>query len=187
MRYMIFAMLWLLAPVAQAQKPKIVCWTDEHGVRACGDRVPVAYAKSDAQLDREARLGEEARKQEATQAAYDRYLIQTFGEVSDLVRARDERLGSLDGQLTLARKAIRDGEKNLDLARQRSDAAPADAALAREAASYEAGLNSNRRVAGQLGTERTEICGKYAADILRFQTLRTLPATPAPACPVGAQ
>jgi len=189
----------LIAPTAQAGK--LVCWTDDKGQRACGDRVPPQYAKGerevlDAQgrvIDKQGRqktpeeVAEVERKAAAEtaekerfekQAKYDRFLLQTFGSAKELEQSRDARLRALNGQMVLNDKSIADTEKTVKSLQDRAAAAkkankPVDAALAKQIKQFEAALTESRAAREQKTRDQAAIAAKFNADIERYNKLRS--------------
>ena len=111
-----------LAPV----HAKIVCWTNDDGVRECGNAVPPEYAqqsverKSDTgitiekttraktaeelaaerqQARREAEERAERERLAAEQARHDRVLLQTFTTEEDLKLTRDGKVAAIDSRI----------------------------------------------------------------------------------------
>jgi chromosome segregation ATPase len=173
----------------------IVCWTDDKGQRACGDRVPPEYARKERQVlnergmvvdtkprektpeeiadaERKAQQEREAKRAAEAQAAYDRFLRQTYTSVADIEQARDSRLAALDARLQLAEKALSDSEAALtDLrARSEEDAEDADK-LARQIRTFEASRDSNGNAVASLRKEREELVASYRRDIARYREL----------------
>lgn len=122
----------------------IVCWQDDHGVRACGDHVPPQYAKKERdiynqrgmvvktlkaeetpeQRAAEQRAAEEAQRQleqQQKQQANDKFMLQTYNTLSDLKAARDGRLATFDMRIDLAQKAVKGGEASLKDLQDRAD------------------------------------------------------------------
>jgi len=101
---------------------RMKCWTNSDGVKECGNTVPPEYAqqshqeigkggmvreeteraKTDEELA-EARLKAIEAKQAEKQEEQDQILLQTFSEVSDIERARDERITALESAIQLTR------------------------------------------------------------------------------------
>jgi chromosome segregation ATPase len=178
----------------------IVCWTDDKGQRACGDRVPPEYARKERQVfnergmvvdtkprektleeiadaERKAQEEREAKRAAEAQAAYDRFLRQTYTSVADIETARDSRLAALDARLQLAEKALSDSEAALTDLRSRSaeDSEDADK-LAKQIRSFEASRNSNSNAVASLRKEREELVASYRRDIARYRELTAGPA-----------
>lgn len=197
------AALMLAQAVPAADAPasrRVQCWTDEHGQRACGDRVPPQFAKQERQVfDQQGRIvqtkprektpDEVAAEEEARRSAerlrrdeqkareYDRFLLSTFETVRDLERARDERLQILDGRGRLLEKAITDNDKALAQQRARiasikkNGKTPAPAVTQRLAELERAAVD-NRKALDVVKNEQQDTRSKYAADIERYETLR---------------
>lgn len=118
----------------------IKCWTNQDGVRECGDVVPAEYAqkghevKSEQGLtlsrqppartpeeiarERESRAAAEAAAAKANAAAEqqrvaDRMLLDTFGSEADLLLARDGQIQNVESQIKLAESLIAKLEKSL--------------------------------------------------------------------------
>lgn len=194
------------APVLAQPPPRIVCWTDDQGRRACGDRVPPQYTKVERQFldargrvvetrprelsaaevaEREraeaARLAQERRERE--QAAYDRFLLQSYTQVDDLRRARDERMATVEGRLALTQRNAAVTQQAVDDLRRRSAQTPSESVLAQQLREQEQALDDQRKAIRTLHQERHSLCETWARDIRRFEQLKGLPASPPPACP----
>lgn len=185
---------------------EIVCWTDDSGHRACGDRVPPEYAKRERQVygkqgrlietlprqpspaeiaeaQRQAAEEKAARDRAVEQAAYDKFLLQTFGGVGDLVKARDDRLKLIDTRLTLAEKSLSDNETGIaQLEEQIADAESSEkkvpVRLTRQLKEFRGTLDNNRRAVDKLKAERAELVEKYDRDIARYRELTAPPPSP---------
>ena len=184
---------------------KTVCWTDEKGVRACGDAVPARYAKFEQQLVNEqgtvvgtkarektrdeaaaegqvGSLGLELIKREQQGVRYDEYLIQTFSSVDEIRAARDERLQTIDGYLAHTVKTNADGEKTLADLRARAAAekkagGPTDTKLELQIRNFEVSQAGNVKAADRLKQQRADTMEKYARDMERFEQLKAQKAS----------
>lgn len=197
--------VWLMLGCAMAattvplHAAKIVCWTDEQGRRACGDRVPPQYARQERQVyDAAGRLIEtrprqktfqeveeeqrrtaelEARRKRALeQAAYDRFLLTTFTSVAELEKSRDNRLATLDGRLRLAEESLEQNEKGIEqlksqIADAQSEGRAVPGRLTRQLREFEQNLDSNRLAVAKLREERETIRSKFDDDIDRYRAL----------------
>jgi hypothetical protein len=191
--------LLLAAPAAHAGK--LVCWTDDKGQRACGDRVPPQYAKKErqildshgrvigtqdrqktpeeiAEMERKAAAAEAEQERFKIQEKYDRYLLQTFANAGELEGARDARLRALEAQMTIGDKANADNEKTLKGLRDRVDALKQagkepDPKLAQQVAEFEKALADGQRARQQRMKDHAEIKAKFALDIERFNLLKS--------------
>lgn len=145
-------MSWiLLAGALSAVGPAqagIKCWTNNQGVRECGNTIPPEYAqkksevlnergitvevneraKTKAELAAEARrerleqerLSKERREREE-QERRDNVLLATFATEEDITMARDRQLASIDGTIELTQTAIE--QLNGKLEKYRTEAA----------------------------------------------------------------
>lgn len=183
-----------------AAAKSIVCWTDDKGQRACGDRVPPEYARKERQVlnergmvvdtkprektaeeiaeaERLEREEREARRAAEAQAAYDRFLRQTYSDVGEIEAARNSRLAALDGRLQLAEKALADSEKALtDLRARQSNDAEESAQLGRQIKTFEETRASNQVAVERMRREREELIASYQRDMIRYQKLTAEPA-----------
>ena len=185
----------------------IVCWTDDHGQRACGDHVPPQYARKQrdvydgrgvlvqtlkAEETPEQRAEDERRQREAQQVQQkaqqaqqnDSFMLQTYRNVGDLKAVRDSRLQSLDTRIDLAEKAVRDGNATLKDLQDRADAdgsagKDANPELLNQIKSFESSQSDNIRALAQLKQDREAAATRFDRDIRRYQELRGV-ATPAP-------
>ena len=185
--------------IVQAQR--VQCWTDDKGQRACADRVPPQYAKQErqifdaqgrvlqtrprektaAELEAEAQSAQSAalqREREQRQQDYDRFLLSTFNSVSDLERARDERLQIHDGRRQLLDRSIAESEKAVTQQQRRIGNAAKDgktppATMSKKLAELQQSLRDGRQAVTQIDAEKLQINGKYAADIERYRQLRS--------------
>jgi hypothetical protein len=202
-----------LVCVADGSRSGIVCWTDEHGQRSCGDHVPPQYAKSQreiydnrgvliqtlkAEQTAEQRAADETAAQEAERAQKqqlnDSFLLQSYRSVEDLEAARDSRMQTLDTRLDLAEKAVQSGQQALTDLQDRADAErvagkEADPALDNQIKSFEASQAENIKAVARIKQDREDTAAQYQHDIHRYQELRgangsaTPTAPPTPAAP----
>jgi hypothetical protein len=188
----------------------IVCWTDDHGQRACGDHVPPQYARKQrdiynsrgvlvqtlkAEETPEQRADDERRQREAQQAQQqqqnDNFMLQTYRNVGDLKAVRDNRLQTFDTRIDLAEKSVRDGAAGLKELQDRVDAdstagKDANSELLGQIKSFESSQADNIRALAQLKQDREATANQFERDILRYQEMRGA-ATPTPAAPPTPQ
>lgn len=195
---------------APSTKGKIQCWTNDAGLRECGNVVPPQYAKVEREvIDASGRVRATTARQKtpeevaAEQAAakkaaedkrlaeeqgrYDKFLLDTYPTLKDLEKARDDRLVILDGQLKLAEKSLADGEVQLKqlndrAGKQRGEGRNIDKKLAKQIADYDKGLADNRRAVTALKAKREEIVATFGKDIARYKAIAS-PAALAAAPP----
>ncbi|PPE73929.1 hypothetical protein C3942_11060 [Solimonas fluminis] len=189
---------------------KIQCWTDDQGNRACGDRVPPEYASKELEtVDRQGRVvntrsrektaeeiaAEEKAAAEAAaakvkaekQAAYDKFLTDSYSSVKDLERARNERLATLDGRVNLANQSIEGSEASKADLQKRIDGMlkkgrPA-AEQQKQLRDVEKALRDNRAAIAQMQKDRESVCSDFLRDIQRYQELKMGAAAYAGECP----
>lgn len=213
MHKILFGLLFFVAAsAAQAQSSakKFQCWTDENGQRACGDRVPPQYAKEQRQVfdsqgrvietrerqktpeelaeaERQAVEAAETKRKQEAEAAYDRFLRDSYSSVKDLERARNERLATLDGRSNLARQAVESDEKSKAQLQSRielqaKNGKPADD-LQKQMRAVDKTLRENRAGIEQMQKDRERVCAEFLRDILRYQELTMGGATYVGECP----
>lgn len=200
----------LMSGSAWAEGKKIQCWTDDKGHRACGDYVPPQYAKKEVNIlnkqgmviekkqrektaaeaaedERKAQALIDAQNQARTRAAYDRFLLDTYSNVKELEKARDIRVQTLDSRISLAEKAVKDGEAALtDLRGRKPSKVPEGAdpkraaavaktneKLAKQLAAFEKSLADNTLAISTMKKEREQTVSKFAEDIQRWQDLKS--------------
>lgn len=203
MRKVIITLSLLLATqalLAASPGKQIQCWTDDQGKRSCGDTVPPQYAKKEReyfndqgmvvdtksrQLTPEEQAEQQKKEAEAAaelkrvqeQAAYDKFLTDTYNSTKELEKDRDLRTQTLDGRIGLAKKAIADNEKTLADLRGRVDAASKggkkpDKNLLKQVRKFEKSLAENQKGVEQLQEERANTVAKFNKDIERYKVLR---------------
>jgi hypothetical protein len=126
---------------------RIKCWTNDQGIRECGNVVPPKYqqkghveinkqgiqvreqqrAKTPEELETERRQAEEARKNKMEadrlakiQAEKDRVLLDTFTSEEDLLLAHRGRLAAIDSRIHHRRQILNDTEIDLKAARSKA-------------------------------------------------------------------
>ena len=143
-RFIVFALATIVvlicAEIPLTASARIKCWTNNEGVRECGNIVPpeyaqkghreisdhgitvneVARAKTPEELRREreeaARLAAEKAEQERIarkRAEHDRVLLSTFATEGDLLLARDGKLQTIESRIRHARGIISQLQKKL--------------------------------------------------------------------------
>ncbi|TXH04584.1 MAG: hypothetical protein E6R07_07940 [Nevskiaceae bacterium] len=196
----------LLLPLAVSAAPnggtpkKIQCWTDDKGVRTCGDHVPPQFAKDQRDIynsqgvvigtqarqktpeeiaEEERKAAEAAAAQRAAedQAHYDRFLLDTYASPKELEAERDRRVQITDGRIGLVQKAIADNQKTLQDLHGRADGLnkagkPVDDKLAKQIAKFEASLKDSQTSLDQLQKDRAATQDKFAKDIERYKQLK---------------
>ena len=186
-----------LSGTAQA---RMKCWTNNEGVKECGNKIPPEYAqqehqelgkgglvrektqraKSDEELAEARRLEKEQAEQAklvAEKKKQDQILLATFSNVSDIERARDERVTALEAtiKLTQARndKIQLDLDKRIQTAAnaERSGKAPPEALL-EDIDSLKRQISNNDKFIEGKRAEQEQIKTEHANDIAHFKKLK---------------
>lgn len=196
---LLISVLSVVVQTAHAQK-RIQCWTDDKGNRSCGDSVPPQYAKKEREyfnrqgmvVEKKSRqqtpeeVAEEKRKSDEAaaelkhaqeQAAYDKFLTDTYNSPKELESARKLREQTLDGRIVLAKKAIADNEKTLVDLHGRVDSAAkagkkADKGSLDQVKKFDRSLADNKKAVVQLEEEKEKMVTKFNQDIERYKVLR---------------
>jgi hypothetical protein len=179
-------------------------WVDKDGVVHYGDRIPPEYAKQQREvlnkegdtvkvLEHEKTAEESAedarqaelRRQAEEQARRDMILLDMYGSEADLVKARDEQLGHLDGNIRIREISLQNAEKDYAARKQRADqlaqaGKPVPPEMQRQLQSLEASIASNRQALDKQKGERQALAARFERDILRWRELRA-GGVPAPA------
>ena len=179
---------------------KIKCWTNNEGVRECGNFVPPEYAqggheeksaggvtvdsigraKTLEELEAE-RIAEQKNTavalRESEKAAKDRVLLDTFSTEDDMVLARDGQIAHLESQVKLTESHIEKLKKGLDDLIQeaadherRGDQPPEK--LITDIESLREQIRDNETFIETKFKEREAIIEKFEVDISRFRKLK---------------
>jgi len=131
------ALLAISALFTASAEARIKCWTNNEGVRECGNAVPPEYAqkehrvlsedgvvienqkraKTEAEVQEEENLVRTKAEQERLareQAERDRVLQETFASEDDLEMALDGKLSTITSQIKLRESHIENLESNLN-------------------------------------------------------------------------
>lgn len=112
---------------------KIVCWTNNEGIRECGNAVPPEYSQKEvrtinergmtteikdraktteeiaaeqARLAEEKRRADEEEERRKVQENYDRVLLSTYLSEDDIIRSRDRKSAAFDATIEITRITI---------------------------------------------------------------------------------
>jgi len=197
---MLLSISTLLFAGSGLKAQSIKCWTNNEGVRECGNSVPPEFAqkgheqlsrqgmvldqqqraKTAEELEAEAKLeagrAEEEQRLEQ-QAKQDKILLATFSSVADIEQVRDERLVAIESSIRLAEKRTEtiqaDLNKRIQAAAdaERSGNAP-NAELLKDIDSLTRQVNANNTYIAEKQRELEDTSNKYAADVERFKILK---------------
>ena len=188
------------ASLMAAEGVRMKCWTNNEGVRECGNKVPPEYIQQGyteidgkgfvrdvkeraktpeelAEAKRLAALEAAEQKQKAEREARDRVLLRTFSSVSDIERVRDNRVAALEAAIKLA--GIRNENTRLKLNdyikraadRERTGQAPTPALL-EDIEALQGQVENNVRFIAEKRAEQEQIRQAHALDIERYKRLK---------------
>jgi hypothetical protein len=190
-----------LSTAHASQSAPVYKWTDEKGIVHYGDSVPPEYAQGERSVlnshgvevghvdgtNNAPVMAERARTAEAARvkSQHDQFLLATYLSSKDIEQLRDERLGTIDGQIKASNIYI-DGLGTRMLALEdrathfkpyssdpKAHRLPDDLAeelvrVARETLSQRQALDAKRK-------EQIEMRAQFDADIARFRELTAKP------------
>lgn len=196
-------LLLLATGTAWAQKPSIKCYTNEDGVRECGNVVPPEHAqqaielkgktgltlqrqeraKTPEELAAEAAAKEEqekAAREARAQAAADQILLQTYASEDDIKTTRDSQVASLQSQVKLSEGRIAKLDRQLDemiaeAAEVQKQGKPLPENLTAGIEAMRLERANHRRFIDERGVEIKAINEKADADLARFRALKQKP------------
>jgi DNA polymerase III delta prime subunit len=180
----------------------IKCWTNNEGVRECGETVPPEFAQEGHQVikegivveqkdraktpeeleeeKRQAALQAEEKRRLQEQKRQDQILLQTYSSVADIERARDEQIRALDAQISVTQTRNAKIKQDLDTRiakaadEERAGKAP-NQDLLKDIESLKRQLANNEDYIAARKEEQENIRAEYAARIDRFRELKGLP------------
>lgn len=179
----------------------IKCWTNNEGVRECGERVPPEYAQQGLEIIKESGVVEETQRaktpeelaEEERRAAeqarveaerkekerQDNILLATFSTVEDIERVRDEQIQALEATISVTRtrnaKIQQDLDKRIEAAaaEERAGKKPNEALL-KDIESLRRQVANNEEFIDAKHAEQESIRMQYAQKIQRFRELKGL-------------
>lgn len=195
----VFLGLFLLYPSLDVSA-RIKCWTNDEGVRECGDAVPPEYsqrsheelnergitidrterAKSKEELEaerrRQERLAEEERRAQE-RITRDRVLLATFASEEDLVIARDNRLEAIDARITHTQQLVEKLKQARErvqeqAAKQELSGQPVSDRVRQDLAEIEAQIAQYRNSLESHRAEKERVSAKFARDLERYRALK---------------
>lgn len=193
-------MIAILCSGGSAIAAKIKCWTNNEGVRECGNLVPPEYAQQgheeksaggvtvkttgraksleELELERSAEREKAATALRAReQAAKNRVLLDTFSSEEDMLLARDGQIAHLESQIKLTESHIQKLERSLDelvknaADHERQGKHPPEK-LVRDIESLGKQVRDNRVFIETKRRESAKIVEKFEVDIVRFRALK---------------
>lgn len=179
---------------------RLKCWTNNEGVKECGNAVPPEYAqqghqelsksgmvvekteraKTDEELEEAKRLEKiqaEKDKLAAEQKKKDAILLQTFSSVEDIKRARDDRVTQLEATIKLTQQRSQKIQEDLDkriqkaAAAERSGKTPSEDLL-KDIESLKRQIKNNDKFIEGKRAEQEVIKEDHAKDIAHYKKLK---------------
>ena len=179
---------------------RMKCWKNNEGVRECGDKIPPEFAQksheelgkgglvrdktkralTDEELVKQRRLDKikaAEEKELAKQKKKDEILLNTFSNVEDIERARDERVTALEAAISLTKgrneKINRELDKRIKKAAsaERAGKTPSEALL-KDIESLKRQLKNNEIFIEGKHAEQEIIKTEHAKDIAHFKKLK---------------
>ncbi len=179
---------------------EIKCWTNDQGVRECGNSVPPEYAQqshkrineqgividekerapSDEELaeqKRQAAIEAEKARERAKQREQDSILLETFSSEDDIISARDDKVAAMNAQIKLAESRLKKLRASLNkrmekaAAEERAGNTPAETLL-QDIESLRRQIQANEDFIADTEADREQIKSEYNADLERFRQLK---------------
>ncbi len=201
-RFFVVVAAFLFAATVTSAEAKIKCWTNNEGVRECGDAVPPEFAQQEyetksaggvtldtadraktvEELEAERAAAEAAERAAVAareEAARDKVLLYTFSSEDDMVLARDGQVAHLESQIKITQSHIDKLQKGLDeliqdaADHERRGAAPPEKLLA-DIDSLRTQIRENELFIETKHEEQHAIMEKFERDIARFRKLKGL-------------
>jgi len=195
----IFGLLGLILST-NAGAANIKCWTNDEGVRECGQTVPPEYSQQGhkelnkrgivvdekdralteeeiAEQRRQEELQAQKERKREKQRRLDAVLLQTFSSEEDIIRARDDKIAAMNAQIKLAesrnQKLQEDLDKRLETAASHERAGKQQPKeLLQDIESLRRQIQTNDDFIAETRAERERIREEYNADLERFRELK---------------
>lgn len=181
---------------------RIKCWENTLGVRECGDKVPPEFtqqgyyeldrdgvirstrdrAKTIEELKEEKRIAkivEQEEKIKKKQEIRDRTLLDTFASVSDIEKARDSRISTLEANIKVIKlrnnkikMKLDDHNKYVEKLKKQERTVSAD--FTKNIESLKKQINKNNKFVKERMQEKERIIASHEADIERFKVLKKI-------------
>ncbi len=180
---------------------RIKCWTNNEGIKECGDTVPPEYAqKGHKELTEggivvdeyeraltkeeieEARREQEIKAQEEKEAAekarQDQILLDTFSNVDDIELTRDGKIKAIESQISHANRRNEKMQKDMEgllekaATAERAGKEPSETIL-KDIATLERQIKTNDTFIVEKRKEQEAVKEDYAIKIERFNKLKS--------------
>ena len=184
--------IFIICCFANTAGANIKCWTNEDGVRECGNKIPPEYSQgASVKISRggviigeeeAAKSLETIRKEKAASIRAeesrkaDQALLKTFSSTEDLILARNRKVEQIDKEIILLESRIMKLEENLQRVQIRIDAnekeaIPDNSDLDENAQLIRHQIRESQQFIKIKEIERDDISLQFAKDIDRFNKL----------------
>ena len=179
---------------------RIKCWTNNEGVKECGDKVPPEYsqkghqeistqgvvvdeqerAKTEEELEEQRKLDAIKAEQErmvAEKEKQDQILLRTFSGVDEIELTRDGKIAAIESSIILANKRNEKLQGDMDellgkAAEEESSGKTLSEHLLKDMESKERQINNNKKFIEEKRADQESLKQEYANNIERFKKLK---------------
>jgi len=179
---------------------RIKCWTNNEGVKECGDKVPPEYsqkghqeistqgvvvdeqerAKTEEELEEQRKLDAIKAEQErmvAEKEKQDQILLRTFSGVDEIELTRDGKIAAIESSIILANNRNEKLQGDMDVllgkaAEAESSGKTPSEHLIKDMESKERQISNNKKFIEEKRTDQETLKQEYAKNIERFKKLK---------------
>ena len=198
--------LSLLLVLTGPANARIFCWTNDEGIRECGDTIPPEYsqkgreiiseggmvidererAMTDEEIEahkRQVALEKEKLRQEEERAKQDQILLYTYTNIEDIELTRDGKIQLLETSIGLANKRNEKIRAELDKREQQAATLERDGKnipenLVEDISSLRRQINENNEYIYNKKQEIEDVTLEYAEAMERFKYLKGIEEEP---------
>jgi len=179
---------------------RIKCWTNNEGVKECGDKVPPEYsqkghqeistqgvvvdeqerAKTEEELEEQRKLDAIKAEQErivAEKVKQDQILLRTFSGVDEIELTRDGKIAAIESSIILANNRNEKLQGDMDVllgkaAEAESSGKTPSEHLIKDMESKERQISNNKKFIEEKRADQETLKQEYAKNIERFKKLK---------------
>jgi len=179
---------------------RIKCWTNNEGVKECGDKVPPEYsqkghqeistqgvvvdeqerAKTEEELEEQRKLDAIKAEQErmvAEKEKQDQILLRTFSGVDEIELTRDGKIAAIESSIILANNRNEKLQGDMDVllgkaAEAESSGKTPSEHLIKDMESKERQISNNKKFIEEKRADQETLKQEYAKNIERFKKLK---------------
>lgn len=193
--------IFIATAFTSVQAARIKCWTNNEGIRECGNVVPPEYsqkghqelssqgivkktverAKTGEELKEEIRL-KELKKQEEIKAAKqgerDRVLLDTFSNEDEIIMTRDGKIAALATEIRITHAKIKRLQESFNAlkksaANMERQGKPVSDALKKKLENASQQIKRYTDFTANKEKEKETVRGQFAVDLERFRKLKS--------------